>query len=302
MCYQAVERYSACRCLYYRFDIAPCAANARLGHSVTEKTVLVGFACSIHSNDHAKRQSSEQAHTENMLEHEQQHAATTRNFLDISAQGGSKTARTFDSLRTIQAEGASGETESMLNCPIICDKFGNRADFKNSATDIDNLHIELRSKICCSLGVTMDHKDVEELSHNLREPQQTTNDGNLGDVGTTECQVKRARRPKRSPRNQANARVQKRPAIWRQQLAMISEPSEDDLTASDSQASSFKNANGRSNRGYRGPIHQSRDFNTIVGKVKYNVSENTTKDDDTLCRALFQALGCRVPVRGVCRA
>ncbi|KAF1914182.1 hypothetical protein BDU57DRAFT_500280 [Ampelomyces quisqualis] len=50
MCYQVVERYSVCRCLYYKHAIDPCSAYGQRGHTVQEKTVLVGYACSVHSN------------------------------------------------------------------------------------------------------------------------------------------------------------------------------------------------------------------------------------------------------------
>lgn len=49
MCYQVVERYSVCRCLYHVHAIDPCAAHGQRGHMVQEKTVLVGYACSQHS-------------------------------------------------------------------------------------------------------------------------------------------------------------------------------------------------------------------------------------------------------------
>src|SRR5690242_2750121 len=45
MCYQVVERYSVCRCLYHVHAIDPCAAHGQRGHMVQEKTVLVGYAC-----------------------------------------------------------------------------------------------------------------------------------------------------------------------------------------------------------------------------------------------------------------
>ncbi|KAF1954538.1 hypothetical protein CC80DRAFT_493686 [Byssothecium circinans] len=50
MCYQVVERYSACRCLYYKHAIDPCAVYGQSGHRVQEKTVLVGYACPSHSS------------------------------------------------------------------------------------------------------------------------------------------------------------------------------------------------------------------------------------------------------------
>src|SRR5271154_7194965 len=49
MCYQLVERYSVCRCLYYRHAIDPCRSYSQCGHTLQEKTVLVGFACARHS-------------------------------------------------------------------------------------------------------------------------------------------------------------------------------------------------------------------------------------------------------------
>lgn len=45
MCYQVVERYSVCRCLYYQHAVDPCAAHGQRGHMVQEKTVLVGYTC-----------------------------------------------------------------------------------------------------------------------------------------------------------------------------------------------------------------------------------------------------------------
>lgn len=49
MCYQLVELYSACRCLYYQHAVDRCAAYGRPGHGVTRRTILVGYACQDHS-------------------------------------------------------------------------------------------------------------------------------------------------------------------------------------------------------------------------------------------------------------
>ncbi|KAI9825667.1 MAG: hypothetical protein M1832_001011 [Thelocarpon impressellum] len=49
MCYQVVERFSVCRCLYYRHSIDPCQAYGQRGHTIQEKTVLVGYACQNHA-------------------------------------------------------------------------------------------------------------------------------------------------------------------------------------------------------------------------------------------------------------
>jgi hypothetical protein len=50
MCYQVIERYSVCKCLYYKHLIDRCHARDQRGHHVQEKTVLVGYACSSHSS------------------------------------------------------------------------------------------------------------------------------------------------------------------------------------------------------------------------------------------------------------
>ncbi|KAF1959670.1 hypothetical protein CC80DRAFT_352074, partial [Byssothecium circinans] len=50
MCYQVVERYSLCRCLYYKHSLNPCSAHGQQGHTVQEKAVLVGYSCSSHSS------------------------------------------------------------------------------------------------------------------------------------------------------------------------------------------------------------------------------------------------------------
>ncbi|KAJ5496282.1 hypothetical protein N7463_008269 [Penicillium fimorum] len=49
MCYKVVERYSACKCLYFEHSIDPCSAYGQRGHQVQEKTVLVGYTCDRHS-------------------------------------------------------------------------------------------------------------------------------------------------------------------------------------------------------------------------------------------------------------
>ncbi|KAH8589688.1 hypothetical protein B0O99DRAFT_655304 [Bisporella sp. PMI_857] len=41
MCYVVVERYSVCRCLYYKHSIDMCAAYGTSGHRITERTVLI---------------------------------------------------------------------------------------------------------------------------------------------------------------------------------------------------------------------------------------------------------------------
>ncbi|KAF4785225.1 hypothetical protein HER10_EVM0003955 [Colletotrichum scovillei] len=53
MCYQLVELYSACRCLYYQHAIDRCAAYGRPGHSIQNRTILVGYACHAHSSSHS---------------------------------------------------------------------------------------------------------------------------------------------------------------------------------------------------------------------------------------------------------
>lgn len=50
MCYKVVERYSVCKCIYFQHSIDPCSAYGQRGHSVQEKTVLVGYACAMHSS------------------------------------------------------------------------------------------------------------------------------------------------------------------------------------------------------------------------------------------------------------
>ncbi|KAI2624851.1 hypothetical protein GGR54DRAFT_629357 [Hypoxylon sp. NC1633] len=49
MCYQLIERYSACHCLYYQHAVDRCAAYGQSGHHVTTRTILVGYACQKHA-------------------------------------------------------------------------------------------------------------------------------------------------------------------------------------------------------------------------------------------------------------
>ncbi|XWX01316.1 hypothetical protein V2A60_009343 [Cordyceps javanica] len=49
MCYQLVEVYSACRCLYYQHAVDRCASYGRRGHSVEKRIISVGYACVAHA-------------------------------------------------------------------------------------------------------------------------------------------------------------------------------------------------------------------------------------------------------------
>ncbi|KAK4219127.1 hypothetical protein QBC37DRAFT_368129 [Rhypophila decipiens] len=53
MCFQLVELYSACRCLYYQHAVDRCASYGRPGHGIQRRTMLVGYACSEHSRQHS---------------------------------------------------------------------------------------------------------------------------------------------------------------------------------------------------------------------------------------------------------
>ncbi|KAH8796397.1 hypothetical protein BGZ57DRAFT_937105 [Hyaloscypha finlandica] len=58
MCYLVVERYSVCRCLYYKHNVDMCAAYGQQGHPIQERTVLVGYACDQHSQYQQPAESS----------------------------------------------------------------------------------------------------------------------------------------------------------------------------------------------------------------------------------------------------
>ncbi|CZS92203.1 uncharacterized protein RAG0_05553 [Rhynchosporium agropyri] len=58
MCYLVVERYSVCRCLYYKHSVDMCAAYGTPGHKVEERTVLVGYACDRHSSNQQEASNS----------------------------------------------------------------------------------------------------------------------------------------------------------------------------------------------------------------------------------------------------
>ncbi|KAF5228221.1 hypothetical protein FAUST_11246 [Fusarium austroamericanum] len=53
MCYQLEELYSKCRCVYYIHAIDKCAAYNQPGHAVQKRTILTGYACSLHSSSYA---------------------------------------------------------------------------------------------------------------------------------------------------------------------------------------------------------------------------------------------------------
>lgn len=49
MCYQILEVYASCKCLYYIHPVDKCAASGRPGHKVARRTIPVGYLCSTHS-------------------------------------------------------------------------------------------------------------------------------------------------------------------------------------------------------------------------------------------------------------
>ncbi|QPC68645.1 hypothetical protein HYE67_010876 [Fusarium culmorum] len=54
MCYQLVELYSGCKCPYYTHAIDRCASYGRPGHSIQQRTILVGYLCSAHAGHGAQ--------------------------------------------------------------------------------------------------------------------------------------------------------------------------------------------------------------------------------------------------------
>ncbi|EMC98700.1 hypothetical protein BAUCODRAFT_65578 [Baudoinia panamericana UAMH 10762] len=75
MCIQVVERYSVCRCLYYKHAVDPCAARSQRGHHVQERVVLVGYACSQHSR-----------HRSTPVFHTQQHSQPDSGYASWNAR------------------------------------------------------------------------------------------------------------------------------------------------------------------------------------------------------------------------
>lgn len=50
MCYQVLELYSRCRCLYYQHAVDRCPRYGTRGHGITQRTILVEYSCIEHSN------------------------------------------------------------------------------------------------------------------------------------------------------------------------------------------------------------------------------------------------------------
>lgn len=51
MCYQLIELYAACRCLYYQHAVDHCASYGSPGHRIAQRTIFVGYECTRHSDD-----------------------------------------------------------------------------------------------------------------------------------------------------------------------------------------------------------------------------------------------------------
>ena len=53
MCIQVIERYAACRCIYYKHAVDPCPAYGRRGHDTRIKEVSVGIRLEEQSRQEA---------------------------------------------------------------------------------------------------------------------------------------------------------------------------------------------------------------------------------------------------------
>jgi len=60
MCYQLVERYSACHCLYYEHAVDRCPHYGQHGHKTTRRVILVGYACVYHTSSRGTYSASSQ--------------------------------------------------------------------------------------------------------------------------------------------------------------------------------------------------------------------------------------------------
>ena len=49
MCYQIIEKFAVCGCLYCKHAVDPCARYGLRDHTVQERVILVGYTCPRHS-------------------------------------------------------------------------------------------------------------------------------------------------------------------------------------------------------------------------------------------------------------
>lgn len=49
MCYQVVEIYAQCRCLYYQHDEDRCPQHSNRDHQTIVRTIYVGYTCVLHT-------------------------------------------------------------------------------------------------------------------------------------------------------------------------------------------------------------------------------------------------------------
>ena len=61
MCIQLVERYTVCRCLYYKHQVDVCPNYKKQGHGVQSREILVGYTCPQHSSSSVHRPSDARA-------------------------------------------------------------------------------------------------------------------------------------------------------------------------------------------------------------------------------------------------
>lgn len=55
MCYQLVEIYKGCQCLYYQHAVDRCGAYGHPRHGIQRRTIRVGYACNEHGGSAAAR-------------------------------------------------------------------------------------------------------------------------------------------------------------------------------------------------------------------------------------------------------
>ncbi len=80
MCYQIIEQYSACRCLYYQHAVDRCRYYGRQGHGVTQRIILVGYACSEHSQSRGTYASSQYDYSDSGYQSGQSRKSSHRQY------------------------------------------------------------------------------------------------------------------------------------------------------------------------------------------------------------------------------
>ncbi|CAG8949961.1 hypothetical protein HYFRA_00004293 [Hymenoscyphus fraxineus] len=172
MCYLVVERYSVCRCIYYQHNVDMCGAHGYCGHSIEERTVLVGYSCERHD------ESQEKASSMSILPTTTDASGNGRKNKHISGSRSKKTKKGDAPLRTLYKPSLESQTTPE---PIPTSKRGNITNNLRDSIEVGKSTTTLGKE---EVAFILDHENYASDSSRAPSEIWTESDGTADSTST----------------------------------------------------------------------------------------------------------------------